>query len=162
MKHQTAKSGKDQFAFTQDELDRLAVHCQMIRNAELLDPSCLEKAVEGMVVSMEEWAEEKPCNVRPLSAAQVRFMNDVLAKFSLPPFEAELPSKVIVTPHENERHFAQLHARIAHLDAKLDRIMSMLPQPKPLLGGSTTTTMTQPRISAYQALVQKSKGQPPA
>ncbi len=162
MKHHTAKSGKDQFTFSQDELDQLALHCQMIRNAELLDPSCLEKNVEGMVESMEEWVSEKPCNVRPLTSAQVRFMNDVLAKFSLSPFTAELPSKVIVTPHENERHFAQLHARIAHLDAKLDRILSMLPQPKPLLGGSTTTMLTQPKSGPLRSLSLKSKDQPPA
>lgn len=162
MKHQTAKSGKDQFAFSQDELDLLAIHCQMIRNAELLDPSCVEKNVAGMVASMEEWAKEQPCNVRPLSSAQVRFMNDVLAKFSLSPFSAELPSKVVVTPHENERHFAQLHARIAQLDAKLDRLMSMLPQPKPLLGGSTTTMLQKPPATPLRTLNLRKKDQPSA
>jgi 3-methyladenine DNA glycosylase AlkC len=143
MKHHTAKSGKDAFTFSQDELDQLAIHCQIIRNAELLDPPCIEKNVEGMVANMEDWASKKPCHIRPLSAAQVRFMNDVLAKFSLAPFDAQPPSSVVVTPHENERHFAQLHARIDHLNAKLERIMSMLPQPKPLLGSSATTVMAK-------------------
>lgn len=158
MIHITTKSKKDAYTFTQDELDQLSLHVQAIRNYETANPGVVDDAVVGMLVSMEGWAAKKPHQIKALSQAQVKFMNDVLAQFDLTGFAAVPPTPIVVTPPANDQQFRQLNARMAGIEAKLERLLSLMQGAKPLFGASTIQVAQAPKSGAMlRQLAQRSQ-----
>jgi len=134
-------AGNETFSFTQEELNELATHVQYIKNQQIIEPDCT-KGIKDMVRSMELWSTRKPHQVKALSQSQVKYLNDILHRFDLPLFEAQLVSQpIVIQANENSKHFARIEAQITHLSAKMDRIIAML-QPTPALKTLNIKTVT--------------------